>query len=507
MLTLTATFRARQRRFEMVSAPSRAGPNLHLPMPTRHLRAVAGLTLLAALLRLPTLGTQSFWLDESVTVRLVRRSFVGMLSALPGSESTPPLYYVLAWPWTRVFGSGEVGLRLLSALFGILTVPVVYAAAVRLVSRRAGVVAGALAATSPLLIWFSQEARAYALLTLLSAVLLLLFARVLERPTPRRYALWALTAALALATHYFAVFVIAPQLAWLLMRRRGPGLAAATLGLAAVAVLLLPLAVMQASGDRAAFIAHSALAPRVLQVPKQDLLGYGFPHQAPVVVLALALAAVGLTLALARTEGRERRGAVAALGIGALAVGVPLVLAAFGLDYLITRNLLESWPALAVGLAAGLATRRAGRAGIAAAAALCALGIAVYVLVETHPAYQRDDWRGLARALGRPAVPRALVIEPLNGYTALALYRPRLERLPSPPTTVEEVDLVAVARGRTRAPAPAPPGFVLVERRITATYALLRLRSPVPELVTAAELAPLRLGSDIADYGFESPVR
>src|SRR6266508_3328638 len=69
-----------------------------------------------ALLRFSDLGARSFWRDEGATVELVRRSFVSMLRALPGSEGTPPLYYVLIWPWSRIFGSDEVGLRSFSAL-------------------------------------------------------------------------------------------------------------------------------------------------------------------------------------------------------------------------------------------------------------------------------------------------------------------------------------------------------------------------------------------------------
>jgi mannosyltransferase len=87
----------------------------------RHGLVLAALTVLAALLRFPTLDTQSFWFDEAVTVTLVRDSLSGMLGALPDLESTPPLYYVLAWLWARAFGTGEIGLRSLSALLGTAT--------------------------------------------------------------------------------------------------------------------------------------------------------------------------------------------------------------------------------------------------------------------------------------------------------------------------------------------------------------------------------------------------
>ena len=185
------------------------------------LRWLAGLTALAALLRFATLDVQSYWLDEAVTVSRIGLPFGDMWAAIPDSESTPPFYYVVAWLWSKLFGTGEVGLRSLSALFGTATVPLAYLAAARLATPRIGVTVAALAAVNPLLVWISQEARAYALLVLLATAAFAVFARLLDRPAARGLALWALLSALALATHYFAIFVIAPQAAWLLWCVRG----------------------------------------------------------------------------------------------------------------------------------------------------------------------------------------------------------------------------------------------------------------------------------------------
>jgi mannosyltransferase len=116
---------------------------------------VAGITVCGALLRFPTLATQSLWYDEALTVRLMHEGFGAMLSAIPDKEITPPFYFVVAWSWTQVFGSGVVGLRSLSALLGTALIVVAYAAASRLGGFRAGCVAAALAASSPLLVWYS----------------------------------------------------------------------------------------------------------------------------------------------------------------------------------------------------------------------------------------------------------------------------------------------------------------------------------------------------------------
>src|SRR4051794_41415640 len=135
-----------------------------------------------------------------------------MLSGVASDESTPPLYYALAWLWEKVFGHGEAGLRSLSAVFGILTVPVAWRAAREWFdSARAGLIAAALVAFNPFFVWYSQEARSYSLLVLMAALSLLFLGRALRNPSPRALALWAIAAALALLTHYFAAFLLVPE--------------------------------------------------------------------------------------------------------------------------------------------------------------------------------------------------------------------------------------------------------------------------------------------------------
>src|SRR5215216_3024628 len=218
---------------------------------------LALIVIAAAALRFATLDVQSFWYDESVSVSLIREGFSGMLDRIPGSESTPPLYSVLAWLWTRPFGTGEVGLRSLSALLGTLCVPAFWLAARELVSRRAALLVAALAAFSPILVWYSQEARAYALLLLLGALSLLFFARALTGGERRDFA------ALALTAHYFALFLVVPEAIWLLARAPDRRRAAVAVALPVAAGLaLLPLALHQRSLDLASFIRSDSLLAR-----------------------------------------------------------------------------------------------------------------------------------------------------------------------------------------------------------------------------------------------------
>ncbi|MDE3131600.1 MAG: glycosyltransferase family 39 protein, partial [Acidobacteriota bacterium] len=152
-------------------------------------RVLTALTVAAAVLRVYGIAHQGLWFDEAYTVMLVKLPFARMLSAIGRTESTPYAYYVIAWVWTHLFGRGAGDLRALSALFGTALVPVAYLAAARLLdSRRAGLVVAALAAFNPLLIWYSQEARAYGLLALTAGLSLLAFAYARAQPTARRLA-------------------------------------------------------------------------------------------------------------------------------------------------------------------------------------------------------------------------------------------------------------------------------------------------------------------------------
>ena len=450
-------------------------------------------------LRFATLDAQSLWYDEAVTARLLGASLGAMLEAIPDSESTPPLYYVLGWLWAQLFGTGEAGLRSLPALLGTATIPVAWALGRRLAGDRAGLAAAALIAVNPMLVWFSQEARAYALLALLGALSALLWLRALERPQDAgRLLAWGAVAAALLATHYYAAFLVAPQAVWLVLRAPSGRARATALALPlAAAVALAPLALGQRENDKAAFITGSELLTRLAQLPKQFLVGYDAPLEALLVAVSAVAVVVGFAGIAALLRGRvpaapgEREACARLAGLTALALALPVLAALAGEDHLITRNVLAALPLACALAGAGLAVaaRTAPWPAALALTAACTAGVVTVAGVAREPELQRDDWRGAVRALGPVAEPRLIVATPASALETLRYYLPELRTARPPAFTTAEIDYVALPvrlpGERPAPPRPAGPpapaaGYALAGRTFGETFTVLRWRGQAP---------------------------
>ncbi len=392
---------------------------------------LALLIVIAAFLRFWRLRHQGFWFDEANTSQEVHYTPGQMLSLLKHYESTPPLYYAVAWVWARIFGYGEAGLRSLSAVCGVLMVPVSYVLARKLFTRRAGLIAAALTACNPLLIWYSQEARAYELVVLLTGASLVAFAYAKDDATPRALAAWTVASALAIATEYYAALVIVPEALWLLYRHRRSR--TVMVGIGALVIWCLPLlwfAISQHATGHAKWIAPIPLGHRVGEIFPQFLIGFGAPGRDVLnwVAEAAALAALVL-LAIRVRRGEERESAAVLASIVLVVVVLNALLIAAGIDNLISRNVIGLWLPLAALVAAGLAIRRrAAVAGLGLAAALCGIGVAAAVGVALNRHYQRPDWRGVVRVLGVRPSPgvsqRAILIQLYRDVLPLSLYMP-----------------------------------------------------------------------------------
>jgi hypothetical protein len=319
---------------------------------------------------------------------------------------------------------------------------------------------------------------------------------------------WGVASALALATHYFAIFPLALEGLWLLWRRRRAALAGIGVVVAA-GLALAPLAIHQMSLGHAEWIGDRSLGHRLWDAGVTFAVGETgdviaqpervLPAVVPLAALLALLALVGL-----RAERDERRAAARMLAIVAATVAAPLALAlvAPDKDYFLARNLVPALVPLLVAAAIGATLRRAGRVGYAAAAVLAVYSLGFSILANASPALQRPDWEGVADALGEPSAPRATITWTL-GEASLRYYLSTGSFQVRPSEgfawSVHEIDFVS------RGPVPPVPrrllgpGLRQVGYEPAGSLWVRRYAMPGPEL-THLRLRAIRG----ADLGFRS---
>jgi len=439
--------------------------------------AVTACVIVGGLLRFVTLGHQSYEGDEAWTLRLLHQSFGGMLHGVSRQESTPPLYYVLAWISAHLFGFGEFAVRAPSAFAGTAMVALAYPTAFALLGRRWPAVAvAALTAVSPILVWYSQEARAYALYAFLCTASLLFFARTGAALTRTNAWSWAALSALAVATHYFAGFFVVAEVV-LLLRRRGRAILGPVAAVGVVSALLVPLAVYQyGSAEKFRAITTGSLGWRV----KEVALRFIFYNYNPARDLALAIA-VAAAAVLAWRGARRPGGGRTALLIAIATVGIPLALAVLHIiDVFFFRNMLAAWLPFVIAVAAGFAGLRIAPAVAAVAVGVLLLGT---VQIARKVSLQRDSWRDAIAVLKRE--PRPVVLVSSNGLTP-PVYWPELHSLPARGIDIQREYLASPYVTST---STAPAQFTAVAFREAGNVGILTLEAKHPQHLTPDEFS------------------
>jgi 4-amino-4-deoxy-L-arabinose transferase-like glycosyltransferase len=175
-----------------------------------HAAAVAGVFVLAAVLRFVFIGNKSIWSDEGYSIAIAQLSWHEFRRVVTNGEANMGLYYFLLRFWLHL-GQSDAVVRSLSAVVAIATVPVTYLLGTRLFNRYVGLIAAMLLAVNGYHIRHAQNARSYALAALLAAVSCLFFVKGIERPTRRNMVLYLVSSLLGVYSHFFVGLVMVAQ--------------------------------------------------------------------------------------------------------------------------------------------------------------------------------------------------------------------------------------------------------------------------------------------------------
>ena len=432
--------------------------------------ALVGVTLAALAVRLWALDGLGFSYDEAATALMARATAAEIVRFhWTAAFEHPPLWQLLVHNWSALTGQSEIALRLLSALAGTLAVPLIYQLSRTLFPREnhVALVSAVLAAFLPILNYYSQEARMYAVVLVLALASMLAFLHLLRAPRGAYAALvvtlnWGMT-----GFHYYAVLLIGAQLAFLSLLLLTCADLRPRWWLTAGALLfsLLPVGLWMAlaPGFRSTLTvvmatAGADAAPWTATVAElwQDLTVASI-RWAPAWVWIgytwLLLLAVGLWDALWLRRGDD----TARLGGWFLLCFVLLPVAASWLVFgdLVARYLLFIVPGLVILLALALTRLWRLQPLLGMTGGLLVLLVAGAGLFHYHTAYTKSDYRAMTEYLRpRLAADEALLLEGPRQHLLAKYYMPAdlplypipVIELPAfwpvnaPPVVPEEVD-------------------------------------------------------------------
>lgn len=362
--------------------------------------------LLALGLRLWGLGGKSLWMDEIFTVQKASMPLRGMMREILDHDAHPPLFQLVEWSVLQ-FGKGDGFARLASVLAGVAGVWLMMAIGRRLFSRRAGLMAGALAALSWFHVYYSQEARLYAMASTLVLAQFLLLLMIFERRGRAGWGLWTAYGAAALACLYTYVLCILSVGAFALLylwreRRARVQWKHWFMVHAAAGVLFLPWLPYMSKQSRILAeslnrLGDAAGRPTFVELMNGIASWAVGPHAWEFMgTLGLVLAAGLLliaVLALMRRENRLIAVPFLFILVGYLALPMPR---AHEYD---AKHLIFLQPMLLLALAGawGVRLRKGKGLGLMPLAFMAVVQLNLYgLLIYYQRDYQKENWRGLA---------------------------------------------------------------------------------------------------------------
>ncbi|HEV2760384.1 MAG TPA: glycosyltransferase family 39 protein [Acidimicrobiales bacterium] len=360
------------------------------------------------------------WLDEGISVGISSHPF-GDIPALLRQDGSPPLYYLLLHGWMRAFGTSEAATHVLSLLFALATVPAALWAGWSLFGRRAGWMAATLVAISPFIGKYANETRMYTLVALLALLTTATFLHAFAFRRRRHLPAFAVSLALLLYTHNWALFLalgagaaLAGLIALAPRDARRQLLLDGALAFGAAAVLYAPW-VPSLAYQLAHTGAPFTLRPTLLDV-REDLMDlFGGPEAVIVLGLGSGVAFMGV---FRRPWSPRAVAMVAAIAIAGVAVAAGWALSRQNSVWVYRYLAVVIGPLLLI-LAAGLA--EGGRTAVAA------LGLAVALVgpiaVKGQP-YEKSNVKEVTTTMGSELRPGDLVIADFGRVPVLSQYLP-----------------------------------------------------------------------------------
>jgi len=160
--------------------------------------------LVGAVLRIYGLSFESLWQDELHTALTVNSSLKESFDI----DLHPPLYYILIYSWSKNFGNTDISLRFFSAIFGIISIFLIFLVSRLLFDYRIGLLSSFILAISEFHVYYSQEAKMYSLLTFFVILSIYFFIKLLQKDKLRYVIGYIISTIFCIYTHLYGIFIL-----------------------------------------------------------------------------------------------------------------------------------------------------------------------------------------------------------------------------------------------------------------------------------------------------------
>ena len=190
---------------------------------------------------------QSLWLDEAISANVAKLPLIKIITGFSVVDFHPPFYYLFLNLWVRVFGNGVIQMRLSSVIFSLVIIWLVYKIGNLLKDKKTGLWAAILVGVNPLLIYYSQELRMYAMVVMFLTAAVYFWTKILKNKETKKswWISFNLMVFLAFLTFYGSVFLSAVMIISLWWKKKWKGLFASVWGLVVAIGLVSPLLITQ----------------------------------------------------------------------------------------------------------------------------------------------------------------------------------------------------------------------------------------------------------------------
>ncbi|MEI8390390.1 MAG: glycosyltransferase family 39 protein, partial [bacterium] len=187
-----------------------------------HYIILAVVLIIGIVVRIWGLGEKSLWIDEIYSwVFSSQKTFFGSFIYM-FADLSPPIYYLILYVWIKLFGSSEFMLRFPSFLAGIASVFFIYFATKKVFNKQIALGAAILTGLSPVMLYYSQEARPYSLFAMFSIITVSVWIEIinkiakedLDSKTLIKYVIFSLATIL---THYWGLVLVFFQIIYLMI--------------------------------------------------------------------------------------------------------------------------------------------------------------------------------------------------------------------------------------------------------------------------------------------------